>query len=145
MNNGLKALLLAAATIITCIIVELGFRMAREAKQIGNYAVEELHSYRTAAEERSLTRYDGVVVYGGDVINLMKKELQATENGFQVTVVDGKTRVSYTVSADIEKAQETTGAAYVAPLAEYLGKVIRNENKVIVEIIFTKKSEKENT
>lgn len=139
MSNGLKALLIAASTIITCIIVGLGFQMAREAKQIGNYVTEEMHAYRIAAEERDYTKYDGVVVYGSDVVNLMKKELDDTATGFRVTVDDGKHEFSYATAAETEKALDMDGAAYIAPMAEYKGEVIRNENEVIVEIVFTKK------
>ena len=78
MSNGLKALLIAASTIITCIIVSLGFRLAKEAGTIGNYVVEGLFQYRNVVEERDLMKYDGVMVYGSDVVNLMKKELPET-------------------------------------------------------------------
>ena len=50
--------------------------MAREAKQLGNHVVEELQDYRRAVEEQDLTKYDGVTVYGADVVNLMKRELK---------------------------------------------------------------------
>lgn len=138
MNNGLKALLIAASTIITCIIVGLGFTMAREAKQIGNYVVEELHHYRSTVEERDLMKYDGVVVYGSDVVNLMKKELSETENGFEVTICDGGKKYSYKSSAEAENAQDTERAEYIRPTSKYTGKVVRNKNEVIVEIVFTR-------
>lgn len=138
MNNGLKALLIAASTIITCIIVGIGFTMAREAKQIGNHVVEELHQYRSAVEERDLMKYDGVVVYGSDVVNLMKKELSETENGFGVTVCDGGKRYFYKNSVEAEKIQDAEGAEYILPTSQYIGKVVRNKNEVIVEIVFTR-------
>lgn len=138
MNNGLKALLIAASTIITCIIVGLGFTMAREAKQIGNHVVEELHQYRSAVEERDLMKYDGVVVYGSDVVNLMKKELSETETGFGVTVCDGDKKYSYKSSVEAEKAQDAERTEYILPTSRYTGKVVRNKNEVIVEIVFTR-------
>ncbi len=136
MNHGLKALLIAASTIITCIIVGLGFSMAREAKQIGNYVVKELHSYRVSIEEQDYTKYDGVVVYGSDVVNLMKYVFSVKETGISVTVEENGENRIYVESEDIEKAQEVGNTYYIAPAAEYTGEVKRNQNDVIVDIFF---------
>ncbi|MDD6036485.1 MAG: hypothetical protein PUC30_09895 [Lachnospiraceae bacterium] len=138
MNNGLKALLIAASTIITCIIVGLGFQMAREAKQIGNYVVEELHQYRTAAEERDYMKYDAVTVYGNDVVNLMKQEFSGEKSGLRITVKEGNTGYSYENSEDVKRAQDAETEEYIVPTSEYTGEVVRNENEVIVELIFQK-------
>lgn len=139
MNNGLKALLIAASTIITCIIISLGFMMAREAGAIGNSVVGEFYRYRRVVEERDLMKYDGAVVYGSDVVNLMKKELSETADGFVVTVKEKKTGYSYTDRSGAEKAEDIEHAEYIVPTSEYTGKVIRNENGVITEILFVKK------
>lgn len=139
MSNGLKALLIAASTIITCIIVSLGFRLAKEAGTIGNYVVEGLFQYRNVVEERDLMKYDGVMVYGSDVVNLMKKELPETTDGFFVTVKEKKGSRSYGNRNGVERVEDMELAEYIAPASEYAGKVVRNENGVIVEIVFTKK------
>lgn len=139
MNNGLKALLIAASTIITCIIVSIGFRMAKEAGAIGNHVVEELYQYRSEVEERDFMKYDGAVVYGSDVVNLMKKELSETADGFVVTVKENKSGYSYEDRDGVKKAEDAERPEYIVPASEYTGKVVRNKNGVIVEIIFTKK------
>lgn len=144
MSHGLKALLLAASTIITCIIVGLGFRMAREAKQIGNHVVDELHQYRIAIEEQDYTKYDGATVYGNDVINLMKAELSGKQSGMKITVTDEVTRNTYDCEADITKVQEPGTAFYIAPTAKYKGSIVRNKNEVIVELVFQKTQEVKN-
>ena len=136
MNHGLKALLIAASTIITCIIVGLGFSMAREAKQIGNYVVKELHSYRMAIEEQDYTKYDGVVVYGTDVVNLMKYAFSVKESDIYITVEENGESRRYVEAEDIEKAQMVGSVYFISPAAEYTGEVKRNKNDVIVEIFF---------
>lgn len=136
MNHGLKALLIAASTVITCIIVGLGFSMAREAKQIGNYVVKELHSYRVSIEEQDYTKYDGVTVYGADVVNLMKYVVSVKESGVCITVEEQGERLIYKTQEDIKKAQEIGNVYYIVPTTEYTGEVIRNQNDVIVEINF---------
>jgi len=106
MNNGLKALLIAASTIITCMIVGLGFSLAKEAKQIGNSVVEELHQYRSTIEERDVMKYDGATVYGADVVNLMKRELSDAETGFWVTVKENGKVFTYKTAAEAKAAWE---------------------------------------
>ncbi len=143
MSNGLKALLLAASTIITCIIVGLGFMMAREAKQIGNHVIEELHSYRIAVEEQDYIRYDGVIVYGTDVVNLMKKEFSGNTNGIQIIVEDGAGRKVYEKEEDLDAVREIGTIGYIAPTAEYTGEVVRNKNEVIIGLIFREKAKED--
>lgn len=139
MSHGLKALLLAASTIITCIIVGLGFMMAREAKQIGNHVVDELHGYRIAIEEQDYTKYDGATVYGNDVVNLMKKEFSDVPGEVCITVQEKGISYSYTTPEDVKKVQNPETVYYIAPVTEYEGCIIRNRNGVIVELIFRKK------
>ena len=139
MNNGLKALLIAASTIITCIIVGLGFTMAREARQIGNHVVEEMNRYRITVEEQDYIKYDGVTVYGNDVVNLMKKELLGDVNELSITVEDGSGTYTYQTAEDVKRVQQPESGYYIVPTAEYLGNVVKNRNEVIVELKFIKK------
>lgn len=143
MNHGLKAFLLAASTIITCIVVSLGFSMAREAKQIGNHVVDELHQYRVAIEEQDYTKYDGVTVYGTDVLNLMKRELTMEDTGIWVTVIRENHKTTYKNKEDAEAVKQPGSVHYIAPTELYTGEIIRNENDVIVELIFRKDGETE--
>ena len=115
--------------------------MAREAKQIGNYVVDELYRYRTVIEEQDYMKYDEVTVYGNDVVNLMKAELTGRADSVYITVVDGAVSNTYKEREDIEKVQQPGSVYYIRPVEEYEGRVIRNENEVITEIIFRKKTE----
>lgn len=145
MNHGLKTFLLAASTIITCIVVSLGFSMAREAKQIGNHVVEELHQYRVSMEEQDYTKYDGVTVYGTDVVNLMKRELREQGDGVWITVVRANRQVTYKKREETEWVRQIGNGHYIAPTELYTGEVVRNENEVIVELIFRRTEEMEET
>lgn len=141
MSHGLKALLLAASTIITCIIVGVGFRMAQEAKQIGNHVVEELHRYRTVIEEQDYTKYDGATIYGNDIVNLMKKEFSGGKSAVKIRVETGNVGYTYQEQEDIAKVQAWDSVHYISPVAEYMGSVVRNRNDVIVELVFKKITE----
>ena len=133
MNNGLKALLIAASTIITCMIVTLGFSLAREARQIGNQVTDELEHYKTTLSEREIMKYDGTAVYGTDIVNLIKTELKHKNAGMSVRIIRGEMQQS--ISSAEEYETDLSGGG-VDLSSKYLGKVIRNKNDVITEIQF---------
>ena len=133
MNNGLKALLIAASTIITCMIVTLGFSLAREARQIGNQVTDELEHYKTTLSEREIMKYDGTAVYGTDIVNLIKTELKHKNAGMSVRIIRGEMQQS---SSSAEEYETDLSGGGVDLRSKYLGKVIRNKNDVITEIQF---------
>ena len=138
MTHGLKALLIAASTIITCIVVGLGFSLAREAKQLGNCVVEELHRYRVTIVERDVMKYDGATVYGNDIRNLMG-EVLTKKSGISVMIMTDTGTRSYETEEDIKRAKTKESPYYISPLSEFTGEVYRNENDVITEIQFREK------
>lgn len=138
MTHGLKALLIAASTIITCIVVGLGFSMAREAKQLGNCVVEELHRYRVTIEERDVMKYDGATVYGNDIRNLMQEVLMKKGGGVRIAIVSDAGTHFYETKEDVKRAKTKDSAYYISPMSEYTGEVYRNENGVITDLYFQK-------
>ena len=58
-----------------------------------------------------------------------------------VRISDGNYEYRYGVKSDIKKVQEPGEPEYLAPTAEYIGEVVRNENDVITEVIFRKKQQ----
>jgi len=69
----------------------------------------------------------------------MKKEFSERQKGIYVTVVRDRVSYTYENPEDIKKVQEVGSMHYIMPTSEYIGEVIRNENKVIVELVFRKK------
>lgn len=136
MTHGLKALLIAASTIITCIVVRLGFSMAREAKQLGNCVVEELHRYRKTIEERDVMKYDGAIVRGNDIRNLMGELLVKKDVGICIVLVNDAGIRRYETKEDVNRAKTKDNVYYISPMSEYTGEVYRNENDVITDIFF---------
>lgn len=136
MTHGLKALLIAASTIITCIVVGLGFSMAREAKQLGNCVMDELHRYRVAIEERDVMKYDGATVNGNDIRNLMGDVLVKNAGDMRIVIVADTGSLFYETKEDVKRAKTKDSEYYISPMSEYMGEVCRNENGVITDIYF---------
>lgn len=143
LSVAMKILLFAAAIIITCIIVMLGFRAADTAKEISNSAVIQMTELNNDIKDNDIKKYHNIEVYGSDVVNCIKKNLgDYTSTEIAPLYIFVKTSVSentYTNGAYITNIRDLTHNMYIKPTAVFLGTVIVNENKVIIGISFIQK------
>lgn len=154
MENSLKGLLLAAGTIITCIVISLGFFIAREARDTAADGAGQISKLNAEFNESDKVMYDGLKVSGSEVINVINK---FRNNTLAIKVVTKKnsnyynynldTYGSYTgdvystlgskSQTDVKDAQSPESANYINPNAQFTGDVIRDVNNVIIGIVFT--------
>lgn len=73
MENSLKGLILAAGTIITCVVISLAFYISREAKQTALNGAKEINRINTEFAESDKVVYDNTTVSGSEVMNVIKK------------------------------------------------------------------------
>ena len=73
MENSLKGLILAAGTIITCVVISLGFFISREAKDTAANGANQINRLNAEFLESDKTIYDGATVSGSEVINVIKR------------------------------------------------------------------------
>jgi hypothetical protein len=146
MENSLKGLLLAAGTIITCVVISLSFFIAREAKNTANNGANQINQLNAEFMESDKTIYDGARVSGSEVINVIKK-FSNEQISVSVKTNKGITYYGYCLdeasgnittisSADIKNAYEISHSNYINPYGMFLGKVIRDANNVITGIRF---------
>ena len=148
MENSLKGLILAAGTIITCVVITLAFYISREAKQTAANGAQEINKLNTEFAESDKIIYDNAIVSGSEVVNAIKKmagekvgvcvETSASSKpvyyGYEFDVSTGKLgdkEGSY-VAAETEEGSET----YINPYASFKGTIIRDSNDVITGIRF---------
>lgn len=144
MSHGLKLLLLASGTIITLIVITLSLGLARQSRQMDQQFANRLNEVYEDLDRSSLTMYDGVEVYGADVVNFMKKQLCAYDSlessPVRITVITALSpyvSYSYDNGVYMEEIQNFTKARYIKPLNKFRGAVIYNQNDVITEVKFT--------
>lgn len=144
MSNGLKLMLLSVGTLITCIVITVAIHMAKITQKTGIAYSDRLNEFYQDVSRSDLLMYDGVEVYGSDVVNFIKKELSAysaTESAaITITVVTSNspyTVHSYTNDKYLSEIQNFTNIRYIKPLNLFRGLVIYNENEVITQIKFT--------
>lgn len=155
MDNGLKGLLLAAGTIITCIVVSLGFYIAREAKDTAVSGAGSISKLNSEFNDNDKTMYDGLSVSGSEVLNVITK-FASEEICIRVeTIASGKAgkyaHYGYGLKSGnelggtsgcnkLEDAKKNGKVNYINPNASFEGSVQRNANDVITCITFVQKS-----
>lgn len=147
MENSLKGLILAAGTVITCIIISLGFYIAREAKDTAASGAGQINKLNAEFSENEKTLYDGTEVSGSEVLNVIRR-FQNDTCGICVQTNKSQTFYGYKfnlTSGNLEEQVNNTyktarveeSDAYINPNARFLGNVVRDVNGTITGIEFT--------
>ena len=71
MENSLKGLILAAGTIITCVVISLGFYISREAKDTATNGANQINKLNSEFVESDKDIYDGTTVSGSEDLNVI--------------------------------------------------------------------------
>lgn len=147
MDNSLKGLILAAGTIITCIVISLGFYISREARDTAASGAGQISKLNAEFNESDKVMYDGLNVSGSEVVNVINKfkngdiAIQVNTkkcSTYYVNVLDDKqTGINGSSSASIKTAQNSLSSVYINPNAQFLGSIIRDVNNTIIGIIFS--------
>ena len=147
MENSLKGLILAAGVIITCVVVGLGFYIAREAKDTATNGAGQITMLNSEFSNNDKTIYDGITVSGSEVLNAIKK---FKDEEISVKVVTSKSTTYYNYSLDtseknienkstssVADAKKTASKNYINPNGKFEGEIIRDSNDYIIGICFT--------
>ncbi len=146
MENSLKGLILAAGTIITCVVITLAFYISREAKQTASNGAQEINKLNTEFAESDKVIYDNAIVSGSEVVNAIRK-MSGEKVGVAVETSASSKPVYYGYEFDIssgklgEKGEgyvssEEGSESYINPYASFKGTVVRDSNDVITGIRF---------
>jgi hypothetical protein len=146
MENSLKGLMLAAGIIITCIIISLGFYIAREASDTANSGTGQISELQAEFSDMSKTIYDNTEVSGSEVINVIRK-FSDEDMGIKVTTKKNDTSyynyqfgddgsLKSVSTLDYKTAQNVTSSKYINPTGRFLGTVVRDANGTITGLAF---------
>lgn len=146
MDNSLKGLILAAGVIITCIVISLGFYIAREARDTAANGAGEISKLNAEFNESEKVMYDGLEVSGSEVVNVVNK-FKNNEIGIKVrtkkcvtyygNVLNGDDSAIIAASyASIKDAQKSSSITFINPNAPFMGEILRDVNEAIIGISF---------
>lgn len=146
MENSLKGLMMAAGIIITCIIISLGFYIAREASDTASSGTGQINELQAEFADTSKMMYDNTEVSGSEVVNVIRKfgdemlgvKVQTKKNTsyyiYQFNDKDGSLKNTSTL--DYKSAQVATNINYINPTGRFLGTVVRDANGSITGLTF---------
>lgn len=146
MENSLKGLMLAAGIIITCIIISLGFYIAREASDTASSGTGQINELQAEFADTSKTMYENTEVSGSEVVNVIRKfsdemigiKVQTKKNTsyyiYQFSDTDGS--LKHASSLDYKSAQNAAAENYINPTGRFLGAVVRDANGTITGLCF---------
>lgn len=150
MENSLKGLLLAAGTIITCIVVSLGFYIAREARDTAANGAGQISKLNAEFNESDKMMYDGLGVSGSEVVNVINKfkneplsiKVSTKKGTFYYNHGLGNDGASLGASggASVKEAQKSTSNNYINPNGQFTGSIIRDVNNTIIGISFAQET-----
>ena len=138
--------MLAAGMIITCIIISLGFYIAREASDTASSGTGQINELQAEFSDTSKTMYENTEVSGSEVINVIRKfsdemigvKVQTKKNTsyyiYQFNDTDGSLKNAS--SLDYKSAQNVTSSNYINPTGRFLGTVVRDANGTITGLSF---------
>jgi len=152
MDNSLKALILAAGTIITCIVIGLGFYISRQASDTAYAATANTNKLSSEFLESDKTMYDGLDIPGSEVLNVITKFKNETLSIVVTTKAGNTTYYNHSVSgsdggytlggatsSNTQEAKKVMSESYINPTKQFLGTVLRDANDAIVGIMFVQK------
>lgn len=147
MENSLKGLTLAAGIIITCIIVSLGFYIAREARDTASTGTGQINELQAEFTDASKNIYDGTEVSGSEVLSAIRK---FGDDSIGILVITKKNSTYYHYSFDTttgelgdsvknsyKVAQDATSDRYINPTARFSGSIIKDVNGTITGLVFS--------
>lgn len=136
----LKGLLLSVGIILTCLVVGIGFYVAREAKATALVSADQLSSFRQDLSEQPITRFDEVAVMGSDVVNFMKQQLGSYKEGEEaplyITIHTDTLGATYNNKTYLSEVRDFNSSRYINPTESFVGEVVEDDNDVIVGVIF---------
>ena len=149
MESGLKALLLAAGTVITCIVISLAFYITRGSRDTATSAFSNISKINSEFNESDKVMYDGLSVAGSEVINAINKfkndemgimvvtKKSTNYYGYSLSASDNTYSLSSKSNASINDAKKVTSSSYINQNAQFIGEVLRDSNYTIIGIKFT--------
>jgi hypothetical protein len=151
MENGVKALMIAAAVLITIAIITLGvivFQSGQEAASQAQKGFADLQNDMAAVQ---FAAYDEKVVSGSQAINAIRKYIANPQFGVQVKtgknttgtwygkVVSSSGIIGATGTLSLANVYEDSHNDYINPVGQFKSQLVYDSNRVVRAILLVQK------
>lgn len=150
MENATKAIIIAAAVVVTLALVTVGFLVLRSGQDTAKTSIQKLNKINSEVNDSDYTIYDGINVSGNEVVNAITK-FQKDYTGIEVitgkvpagiwyihnvTISSNVGTVGGAAAGTIALATDTTSSNYINPTGSFKGSVVRDANGAVSALIF---------
>ena len=148
MESGLKALILGAGTVITCIVISLAFYITRGSRDTATSAFSQISKLNAEFNESDKVMYDGLDVAGSEVMNVINKfkneeigiVVQTKKNtvyyGYTLNTVNNVYSLGTKTTSNLTNAKKIMSDAYINQNSQFVGEILRDANNTIIGIKF---------
>lgn len=136
----ITGIITAAGLMLLMALIGVWKVASAQTNELSNSVIEKVSDVTKEISESDLTKYDGLVINGSEVINTYKKYLYEYESGqtgpITITIKNAGGTYSYVNGSDLDNLRDNTNSKYVKPTSKYKGSISRNTNGVITEVKF---------
>lgn len=140
MTGALKFFYLAGTTIITCVLLSVGFNIFYKMESVSKSVLNDMSEERARMEEGKLTVFDNSLCQGYEVINLLNREFSGAPDGKEcdmyIKIISGDKEVIHNGSRYLSDIRNPESECYIRPLSEYKGSIVRDKNNSIIGMEF---------
>lgn len=166
MSDTTKILIFAGTIIIVCVLCALGFKMANEGKASVSAGTSKYNEMASSQDDTDLMAYDGSTILGNQLVDLIKKTVDAGESKYlsiRVKTLKNKNnnKEGEFYNYELNKPKEdgdtyelaefikgnkyapntadpknTQDENYINPMSEFYGSVVRDLNGNVIGLIF---------
>lgn len=155
-SEAVKLLIFAAAVIIVCVIVVIGFKTTNEGKSISNAGTSQLNAATSEYQDIAKSIYDGSTILGSELTSMIKKSIERDDYiSIVVKTLSDTAGTSYNYNHIYDSSKGThsisnTGSpapakeitkdkgepSYINPSAQFLGTVYKDVNNNVICLEF---------
>lgn len=136
---AVRALLLAAAIIITIVIITLGISNLEQAVSLNNAFTENMNRVESELKDADIMQYDGKEMNGAQVYNFYKKYIgtEAADTGeFDIVITNANGTTTYSDGSGYDHIRTATDTRFVQPTSLYMCTIAQNDNGIITSAEF---------
>ncbi len=164
MSDTTKILIFAGTIIIVCVLCALGFKMANEGKASVSAGTNKYNEMASSQDDTELMAYDGSTILGNQLVDLIKKTVDAGEskylsihvktlknnkegkfynykleedgNAFKLVKIEQNEDSEDRYAPNTVNPKNKQDVNYINPMSEFYGSVVRDLNGNVICLDF---------
>lgn len=141
-----KFIAVGAIVLMTVVLIAAVTKLNNQSQESMNIGSSKLSKLNSDLQDSDTGMYDGIVISGSEVLNVIKNY---SEEKVSIKVVTKKSTTYYGYSVDagnnlttgatgsLKKAESITDNQYINPTGSFKGSILKDSNDVATCIVFT--------